>query len=115
MQELMAERNAIKQDLNAAIIFKKKVGRELAKAEYEYKKERTKAMHRAMIEGYKGSSPVAATAVYNLIQGDEAVGQLRLIRDTKRADLDVTNERINQKKLELRIIESDIEAIRKGQ
>ncbi len=118
MQELMQEREKIKKELNSCIIYKKKVGRDLARAEYEYKRVRTINMHRLMIHGYElngeKTKPIAATAVYDMVQGIPEVADARLKRDLRKADFDVTQEKIYQCKLELQILESDIKAIRLG-
>lgn len=103
--------------LDEVILFKKEVGRKLAKAEYFYKKERTKLMARMMIVGYETedgeTKPIAATAVYNMAQGDEIVAKLKLQRDMYQADAEVTQEKIYALKLQINILNSDIENIRR--
>lgn len=115
MMELIQQREEVRRELNDAIIFRKNCGRALAQAEHDYKRCRTLWMHRIMIEGYEGSKPIAATAAYDFVQGIPEVVEYKLERDLKQADLDVTVERINQKKLELRILDGDIRAIGKGE
>ena len=117
ISELYAEREELIAQLDKVIEFKKNVGRKLARAEYEYKKARTKLMARMMIVGYEtehgDTKPIAATAVYNMAQGDEEIALLKLQRDLHQADADVTQEKIYQLKLQINILNSDIENVRK--
>lgn len=118
----MFDEIAIRDDklklLNECIDAKKKVGRKLADAEYHYKKARTMLMHRMMLDGYElhgeKTKPIAATAVYNLAQGDPTVAAFKKERDICQADYDVLQEKIYALKKEIDILTSDIESSRKG-
>ena len=104
--------------LHECITFKKINGRKLAEAEYEYKKSRTLLMAKMMIIGYEveegKTKPIAATAVYNLAQGDPEIARLKMERDLRQADADVTQEKIYAIKLQISIIESDLKRDSKG-
>ena len=118
MQELYEKRNDLLNLLTECISYKKDNGRKLAQAEYEYKKARTLLMAKMMLDGYETedgkTKTIAATAVYNLAQGDPNVAKLKLERDLRQADAEVTQEKIYQLKLQINIIEDDLKNIRKG-
>ena len=118
MEELYQKRIDLISLLTDCIEYKKTNGRKLCDAEYSYKKARTLLMTRMMLEGYTTvdgtTKKIAATAVYNLAQGDPEVAKLKLERDLRQADAEVTQEKIYQVKLQLKIIEDDIANIRKG-
>jgi len=119
MQDMYEQRQDLIQLLTECIEYKKDNGRLLAIAEYEYKKARTLLMAKMMLVGYKTdegtTKPIAATAVYNLAQGDPDVAKLKLTRDYRQADADVTQEKIYQIKLQINIIEEDIKNVRRMQ
>ena len=118
MQDLIEQRSDLIVLLNDCIEYKKTNGRKLAIAEYEYKKARTLLMTRMMLDGYEvdgeKTKKIAATACYQLAQGDPVVAKLKLERDYRQADAEVTQEKIYSVKLQLNIIESDLSNIRKG-
>ncbi len=118
MQDIYEQRNDLIKLLTDCISYKKDNGRNLAQAEYDYKKARTMLMAKMMLVGYEVeegvTKPIAATAVYNLAQGDPEVAKLKLKRDLCQSDADVTQEKIFQIKMQIRIIESDIENVRRG-
>lgn len=118
MQQLMEERNNLKKQLTNCILAKKKYGRELANDEFTYKKLRTMHMHRIIINGYETegqkTKPIAMTAASEFAQGIPEVADARLKRDLKATDLEVAEQMIYQVKLELKILEGDIIAIRSG-
>jgi len=118
MQDLMEQRQDLIELLTECIAYKKDNGRLLAKAEYEYKKARTLLMAKMMLDGYETkhgkTKPIAATAVYNMAQGDPEVAKLKLERDYRQSDADVTQEKIYQLKLQINIIEDDLKNIRRG-
>jgi len=119
MQNLYEQRQDLLTLLTDCISYKKDNGRKLAKAEYEYKKARTLLMAKMMLVGYEVeegvTKPIAATAVYNLAQGDPDVAKLKLKRDLCQSDADVTQEKIYQIKMQINIIEEDIKNVRRGQ
>jgi len=114
----IAIRTKLITQLTSCITMKREIGRKLAQAEHDYKKARTLLMHKMMLDGYeqngKKTKPIAATAVYNMAQGDPEVAKLKLERDIRQADLDVYQEQIYSLKLQINILEKDIENDRKN-
>jgi len=119
MKDMYEQRQDLIKLLGECITYNKDNGRLLAVAEYEYKKARTILMTKMMLLGYTTedgtTKPIAATAVYNLAQGDPDVAKLKLERDYRQADAEVTQEKIYSIKLQLSILEEDIKNVRKGQ
>lgn len=87
----------------------KVTGRMLAEATKKYKIALRKEILRLHIEDH-----VAWTACYELALGEETVAELRFIRDIKQSDYDVCIEKINQVKMEMRILDKEIEQDRQG-
>jgi hypothetical protein len=118
LQELYDERSKLVKHLNESIIKKQKLGKIYAKAEQDYKSERTRLMAKMMILGYESESgltkPIAATAVYNMAQGDKVVAKLKYTRDLAMYEMDVVQENIYALKLQINIIEEDLKNIRRG-
>ena len=118
MQDLYDKRSELVKHLNESIIKKQKLGKIYAEAEYKYKTERTKLMAKMMIIGYETENgltkPIAATAVYNMAQGDKEVAKLKYGRDLAMYEMDVVQENIYSLKLQINIIENDLKNIRKG-
>ena len=81
----------------------KVIGRQLAQATKEYKIALRKEILRLRVE-----DGVAWTACYDLALGEESVAELRFKRDIRQSDYDVCIEKINQTKLEIRLLESEI-------
>jgi len=108
LDELYTRRKELIKLLNDTIDYRKKLSRLLPKAEREYRMELTKQQVLAHNEG------MAYTALYNHCRGIESVANLRFERDTHKYMMDTVQEKIYSVKLELRVIESDIESYRKG-
>lgn len=87
----------------------KHTGRKLAEAEWKYRIAYRKEVLRLHEE-----DKVAWTACGDLAKGDDVVGELRFKRDIYKSDYDVCTEKINAIKLELRLLEGEIEAERRG-
>ena len=117
VSELYGERQELLDKLDEVITYKKNVGRLLARSEHAYKKARTLKMAEAMLIGYTcehgTTKPVAATAVNELVQGDSVIADLRLQRDLHMADAEVTQEKIYALKLQINILTTDIENVRR--
>lgn len=109
MQDNLRDLKEAREQLNKCITAYKKIGRELAQAEFEYRKALRQEIIRLHIE-----DDVAWTVCDTLAKGDDNVAQLRLQRDIKKSDYESCYEKILQLKTEIRIIEGDIEAERKG-
>jgi hypothetical protein len=109
MQDLMNELSEARKLLNECLVFYKNTGRQLADAELKYRVALRKEFLRLKLE-----DGVAWTACGELARGEETVAQLRFTRDLRKSDYLCTYEKILQLKTELRIIEGEIEAERKG-
>jgi|GEM_PF-5244412 len=118
MEELYSKRKQLIEDLNKSIVKKQELGKIYATAEYKYKSERTKLMAKMMILGYETENgltkPIAATAVYNMAQGDKEVAKLKYTRDLAMYEMDVVQENIYAIKLQINVIEEDLKNIRRG-
>ena len=102
-QELFAKRNEITRELNALLGEYRTDSQNAAEAEREYRVRLAVAMNAVHAAG------VAWSATGDLARGSEEVASLRCARDCMRGILDATQEAINVKKLQLRIIQADIE------
>lgn len=104
--------------LKTLIKNKRDYGKELAENERLYRLELTKTMSVMLIDGWEfengKSKPIAATSVYNLARGIEAVANLRAKRDGSQVLYDTIQENIYFTKKQIDIIESDIKASRGG-
>lgn len=109
MQDLMIELSEARKQLNNSLEDYKKIGRTLAQAEMEYKIALRKEILRLKLE-----SKVAWTACSELAKGDENVANLRFDRDVKSSEYNCAFEKINATKIELRILENEVEAMRRG-
>jgi len=102
---LRKQREMLVDSVNAM----KVIGRLLAQATKDYKIALRKEILRLRVE-----DKVAWTACYELALGDEVVADLRFKRDIKQSDYDVCIEKINSVKLEIRILEGEIQQDRRG-
>ena len=109
MQDLQNAMSETRRSLNECLIFYKNNGRKLAEAEQKYRIAYRKEVFRLhLMDG------VAWTACSDLAKGDEEVAKLRLERDIRKSDYDSCYERILQLKVELRILENEMDAERRG-
>lgn len=108
MQQLTGEMQRLRSELNLAIQLSKERGLELAEAEREYRIELAK---RILIERHK---KVPVTIISDICRGDKNIAGLKFDRDSKEVLYKSANERINATKLEIRIVEGNMEAMRKG-
>jgi hypothetical protein len=109
VQDLIIEMSKARKELNECLLFYKNNGRKLAESEMKYRIALRKEFLRLHIE-----DKVAWTACGELARGEESVAKLRLERDIRKSDYDVTYEKILQLKTEIRILENEIGAERKG-
>jgi len=109
MQDLIIELSQTRKLINECLIFYKNVGRQLAEAEMKYRIALRKEFLRLKLE-----NGVAWTACADLARGDETVAKLRFERDIRKSDYQVCLEKILVLKSELRILENEINAERKG-
>ena len=82
----------------------KVIGRLLAQATKDYKIALRKEILHLHV-----ADKVAWTACYELALGEDIVADLRFKRDIKQSDYDVCIEKINAVKLEIRLLEKEIE------
>lgn len=109
MQDLMQAMSDTRKQLNECLIFYKNNGRKLADAEQKYRIAYRKEVFRLRME-----DEVAWTACGDLAKGSEEVARLRFERDIRKSDYECCYEKILQLKIELRIIENEINAERQG-
>jgi hypothetical protein len=109
MQDLINEMSAARKQLNECLVFYKNCGRQLAEAEMKYRIALRKEFIRLKME-----DGVAWTACESLAKGCETVAKLRFERDIRKSDYACTFEKILQLKTELRILENELGAERKG-
>jgi len=108
MQSLYMELQRKREELNLAIEKSKERGLEMASAEREYRKELAKEI---LIQRDK---KVPVTIISDICRGKEYIAELKFNRDTAEVLYKSANERIQATKLELRIIENQMEAERRG-
>jgi len=106
-QDLMRDMSTARKTLNECLIFYKNNGRALADAEYKYRIALRKEVFRLHVE-----DSVAWTACQDLARGDEAVAKLRLERDIRKSDYESCYEKILALKMEIKIIENEVNAER---
>ncbi|MBU5424993.1 hypothetical protein KQI41_01105 [Tissierella pigra] len=108
MQDLNIEMNKLRNELNLAIEFAKKRGQELAKAERDY---RIALAKKILIER---DNKVPVTIISDICRGDTEIAELKFNRDALEVLYKSAGERINATKLEIRIVEGQMESMRKG-
>ena len=108
MQDLQKEMRELRNTLTLAITELKKRGREKAKAEMDYRVALQKKM---LLERNKGT-PV--TIISDICRGDEGIAELKMQRDITETFYETALQKIYQCKLEIGIIEKEMEAERKG-
>src|SRR5699024_3046950 len=108
MQSLYIELQEKREELNKAIEKAKERGQKMALAEKEYRKGLAKEI---LIQRDK---KVPVTIISDICRGKENIAELKFNRDTAEILYKSANERIQATKLELRIIENQMEAERRG-
>ncbi len=99
LQELLSKNN----DLSASIQVLKKHGIALAQAEHDYKVK----LSEVALQMKADNRPV--TFINLIIHGDREVAEKRLKRDIARTMYDANQEHINVTKLQIRIIENQLQ------
>lgn len=102
--EIFNMREDLMKSLTASYTELWRMGKKLALAEHEYK-----IANRIEIFRLHEEDKTAWTACQTLAHGDKKVAELRLKRDLAKVEYDVSQEKINGIKLQLRLIESEIE------
>jgi hypothetical protein len=108
-QELVLALQEQRKLLIDTVTAMKVTGRQLAEATKKYKIALRKEILKLHV-----SDGVAWTACYELALGEDTVAELRFIRDLRQSDYDVCIEKINQIKMEMRILDKEIEQDRQG-
>lgn len=81
----------------------KHTGRKLAEAEKNYRI----ALHKEIL--LQRTNKVPVTIISDICRGKEDIADLKFIRDIRQSDYDVCSEKIHQIKLEIRLLEKEIE------
>lgn len=102
MQDLMQELQQLRNELNTALALLKERGIKLAETERAYKLAKARKIEE------ERDKKTAVSLIRELVVGDVSVSQLRMERDKARVMYRSVDEAINIKKLELRIVESQI-------
>ena len=108
MQQLQQERSEINKQLNKALQLAKDRGKAYAKAEQAYRCRQ----RQEILEERANGMPV--TIISDVVKGHEEVSKLRLERDIAKTLYETAREAINVKKIQLRMVEDDIAAVRRG-
>ena len=108
MQDLQKEMRELRNTLTLAITELKKRGREKAKAEMDYRVALQKEM---LIQRDKG---LPVTIISDICRGNETIAELKMKRDIAETLYETALQKIYQCKLEIGIIEREMEAERKG-
>lgn len=109
MQDLINEVGRLRRELNLAIEILKKRGSELAAAERIYRVELAKKI---LIERDKGT-PV--TIINDICRGEERIAKLKENRDALQSLYETADHKIQAVKLELRLVDNQLQAERKGE
>jgi len=99
VQELIDKNN----DLSTSIKLLRNHGTKLAEAEMKYKILLSETVLRLRAEG------MAVTLINLVVYGDRQVAELRLKRDIAKTMYDANQEHINVTKLQIRIIENQLQ------
>lgn len=109
MQILMTELENMRKELNTTIGELKKAGYEKAKTEYIYRVALAKEL---LINRDKG---LPATLNNDVSKGNEIIAKYKFDRDVAETKYESTLEKLRAIKIELGIVERQIEATRRGE
>ncbi len=101
-QDIQNELSYLRKTLRTTVDAKEFLGRKYAEAERQYRI----ALRKEILRLYHEDN-VAWTACHDLSRGDETVAKLKFKRDIYMSDVECAQERINQIKTEIRLLESD--------
>lgn len=126
----MAERDIAAQDTYNALQEEREMlrklikslqqcNRKLAEAEQNYRKAYTSECVRIKLNGVEGQSgrtePVAWTMTSDIAKGLNEVSQLRYERDVLKGEKEAIMQKIYQTKIEIDLLQKEMESIQKGQ
>lgn len=109
MQILVNEIERLRKDLNNTIGELNKAGYEKAKAEYTYRVDLAKELLQQREKG------LPATLTNDVAKGNEIIARHKFNRDVAETIYDSTLEKLRAIKIELGIVERQIEATRRGE
>lgn len=117
--QLQEERDMLRKLISSL----QKANRKLAEAEQAYREAFTKTCLKLKVNGYEGgiegeyteTGPVAWTVTPKLARGIPEVAELRRERDTLEGEVDAIRQKIYQTKIEIRLLENEIENIQRGE
>jgi len=123
MQELYNQLTEERELLKRLIKSLQTYNRKLAQAEAEYRQKLTETIFKLKVLGYQGkidgemhdTEPVAWTVAPKLARGIPEVAELRLERDTLEGEVDAIRQKIYQTKIEIDLLQKEMEAIRRGE
>ena len=123
MQDTYVQLQDEREMLRKLIKSLQQLNRKLADAEQQYREALTKYCLRLKVNGYEGeidgeymqTEPVAWTVTQDLARGIPEVAELRMKRDTVQGEVEAVQQKIYQTKIEIRLLEAEMEAIRKGE
>ena len=108
MQDLYIELSTLRTDLNKAITILKERGQAKAIAERDYRVAVAKEILKLRNEG------IAVTIINDLVRGNEDIAELKLNRDIAETLYESAMQYIYSNKLNIGIVERQMEATRKG-
>jgi len=116
---LTEERDLLKKLIKSLQTYNRK----LAEAEFEYRKALTSTCFLLKTEGYSGEidgeyrevGETAWTVTTTLARGIPEVAEKRLERDTVEGEKEAIQQKIFQVKIEINLLETEMEAIRRGE
>ena len=123
MQDTYVQLQEERELLSKLIKSLQQYNRKLAKAEQDYREEFTKKCLELKVNGYEGdidgeyinTEPVAWTVTKDLARGIPEVAEKRMERDSLQGEVDAIKQKIYQTKIEIRLLESEMESIQKGE
>lgn len=108
MQSLIVEVGELRKQLNEGVKELQKAGYGKAKSEYEYRV----ALSKEILIQREDKIPV--TIINDIVKGKEEIAKLKFQRDYHDTLYDAAREKIQATKLELRIIDNQLNAERRG-
>lgn len=109
MQDLIIEIQKLRSTLNLAVNKLRERGQGKAEAEKAYRI----ALATEILKHRDNKVPV--TIIADICRGDERIAELKFKRDVAETLYKTAEEKINATKLEIRIVENQLNAIRKGE
>ena len=119
MHQTYNDLQKVRKTLSEAINYMRSTNKKLGQAEYNYRLALTKAEITLKVNGYEGeygkTEPVAWTMAGEIARGLPEVAKLRLDRDLLQGELEAAQQKIYQCKIEIGLLEKEVEMIAKGE